>query len=79
LEGRPGTFHACEIAFVFDNAGFCLRQTGGGPAALVRKVSQAATWLAYEAMKHPTMFFDDPCFTRNNPESEGLRLIRQAS
>jgi hypothetical protein len=34
LDGRPGTFHACEIAFVFDNAGLCIRQTGGGPAAL---------------------------------------------
>jgi para-nitrobenzyl esterase len=43
LEGRPGTFHACEIAFVFDNAGLCVRQTGGGPPALAlsRNVSQA--------------------------------------
>jgi para-nitrobenzyl esterase len=96
LEGRPGTFHACEIAFVFDNAGLCVRQTGGGPAALAlsRKVSQAwvhfartgnpnyaglPLWPAYEAHKHPTMFFDSPCFVRQNPEGEGLRLIRQAT
>jgi para-nitrobenzyl esterase len=96
LEGRPGTFHACEIAFVFDNAGLCIRQTGGGPAALSlsRNVSQAwvhfarsgnpnhaglPNWPVYDAAKHATMFFDSPCFVRNNPEGEGLRLIRQAT
>jgi len=96
LEGRPGTFHACEIAFVFDNAGLCVRQTGGAPPALAlsRNVSQAwvhfarsgnpnhaglPRWPAYDAANHATMFFDSPCFVRNNPEGEGLRLIRQAT
>jgi len=23
LDGRPGSFHACEIAFAFDNASIC--------------------------------------------------------
>jgi para-nitrobenzyl esterase len=96
LEGRPGTFHAGEIAFVFDNAGLCVHQTGGGLSALTlsRNVSQAwvhfarsgnpnhaglPVWPAYDAAKHATMFFDGPCFVRNNPEVEGLRLIREAS
>jgi para-nitrobenzyl esterase len=96
LEGRPGTFHACEIAFVFDNADRCIRQTGGGPAALAlsTKVSQAwihfarngnpnhaglPHWPAYDAAQRATLFFDNPCFVKNNPEGEGLRLIRAAS
>ena len=96
LDGRPGTFHACEIAFVFDNADRCVRQTGGGPAALAlsTKVSQAwihfarngnpnhaglPHWPDYDAAKRATLFFDNPCFVKNNPEGEGLRLIRAAS
>jgi para-nitrobenzyl esterase len=96
LEGRPGTFHASDIAYVFDNAGLCVRQTGGGPAALAlsRNVSQAwahfartgnpnhsgiPNWPAYDAVKRPTMFLDNPCFVKDNPEAECLRLIRQAT
>lgn len=96
LDGRPGTFHACEIAFVFDNGDRCVRQTGGGPAALAlsTNVSRAwvgfarhgnpnhaglPTWPAYDAARRATLFFDSPCFVKNNPEGEGLRLIHEAS
>jgi para-nitrobenzyl esterase len=96
LDDRPGTFHASEIAYVFDNAGLCIRQTGGGPVALTlsRNVSQAwiqfartgnpnhpgiPNWPPYDVVKHPTMFLDNPCIVKDNPEAECLRLIRQAT
>lgn len=96
LDGRPGTYHACEIAYVFDNADRCVRQTGGGAAALAlsTKVSRAwvnfarrgnpnhagiPNWPAYDAAKRAVLFFDSPCYVKNNPEGEGLRLIREAS
>ncbi len=92
LDDRPGTFHACEIAFVFDNADRCVRQTGGGRAALAlsTQVSQAwvnfarhgnpghaglPQWPTFEASRRSTMFFDSPCFVKNDPEGAGLRLL----
>jgi para-nitrobenzyl esterase len=36
-------------------------------------------WPAYDAAQRATLFFDNPCFVKNNPEGEGLRLIRAAS
>jgi hypothetical protein len=33
---------------------------------------------AYDAEKRPVMFFDHPSHIKNNPEGEGLRLIRDA-
>jgi para-nitrobenzyl esterase len=95
LDGRPGTFHACEIAFVFDNGGRCVQQTGGVPAALELSTRMSRAWVnfarsgnpnysglpkwpVYEAANRATMFFDSPCRVKNNPEAEGLRLIRQA-
>src|ERR1035441_2596928 len=49
LDGRPGSYHACEIAYVFDNADRCVHQTGGGPVALAlsAKVSRAWVQLAH--------------------------------
>jgi para-nitrobenzyl esterase len=44
LEGRPSTFHACEIAFVFDNIDRCVRQTGGAPAALALSTQVSRAW-----------------------------------
>lgn len=96
LDGRPGTFHACEIAFVFDNADRCVRQTGGGPAALALSTNVSRAWVsfarhgnpnhtglpnwpAYDAERRATLFLDNPSFVKNNPEGEGLHLIRDAS
>jgi len=96
LDGRPGTFHACEIAFVFDNADRCVQQTGGGPAALALSTNVSRAWVnfarhgnpnhaglpnwpAYDAAKRAVLFFDAPCYVKNNPEGEGLRLIRESS
>ena len=35
LDGRPGPFHAAEIAFTFDNAEICDHYSGGAPEAFV--------------------------------------------
>jgi para-nitrobenzyl esterase len=95
LDGKPGTYHACEIAYVFDNIDRCVRQTGAGPVAraLSTNVSRAwvqlartgnpnhpglPLWPAYDTDKRPVMFFDHPSHIKNDPEGEGLRLIRDA-
>ena len=95
LDGKPGTYHACEIAFVFDNIDRCVRQTGAGPVAraLSTNVSRAwirlartgnpnhpglPLWPGYDADKRPVMFFDHPSHIKNNPEGDGLKLIREA-
>ena len=96
LDDRPGTFHSCELAFVFDNADLCVNFSGGGPEALAMstRVSQAwvnfarngnpnhkglPDWPAYTADKRATMFFDNECTVKNDPEGEGLRRIQKTS
>jgi para-nitrobenzyl esterase len=65
LDGRPGTFHSCELAFVFDNADLCVNLTGGGPEALdlSTKVSQA--WVSFARNGNPNHdgLPDWPAFT----------------
>jgi para-nitrobenzyl esterase len=53
LEGRPGTFHSCEIAFVMDNAELCDQFSGRTPAALAlaRQVSKA--WVSFARTGNP--------------------------
>jgi para-nitrobenzyl esterase len=95
LEGRPKTFHSAEIAFVFNNAGLCVNQTGGGPAAIRLAAQMSDSWVAFArrgdpthgaipkwpayTADHPTMIFDDPCRIQINPEIEGLRLVAAAA
>lgn len=45
LDGRPGPFHACEIAFTFDNSEICDHYSGGTPeaSALSKQISTAWT------------------------------------
>lgn len=47
LDGRPGTFHSCEISFAMDNAVLCDHYSGLRPEALAlaQKVSRA--WVAF--------------------------------
>jgi para-nitrobenzyl esterase len=94
LDGRPGTFHSSEIAFVFDNADLCPRYSGGGPEAMALSHKMGAAWAgfakdgnpghrevpewpAYTSDRRATMVFDNQCRIKNDPEGEGLRLIRQ--
>ena len=93
LDGRPKTFHSAEIAFAFDNAGLCVAQTGGGPAALKLSGQVSGAWAAFahhgdpnhEGLPHwpsyganrPTMVFDDPCRVRSDPDGPGRSLVLQ--
>ena len=95
LDGRPGPFHAAEIAFTFDNAQLCDHYSGGSAEAIVlsRQVSTAWVsfartgnpnhadlphWPKYTSELRPTMQFDTPCEVRNDPESQGLKLIAES-
>jgi para-nitrobenzyl esterase len=53
LDGRPGTFHACEIAYVFDNADRCVHQTGGGPVALALSTKVSRAWVQLARTGNP--------------------------
>jgi para-nitrobenzyl esterase len=91
LEGRPKTFHSAEIAFVFDNAGLCVNQTGGGPDALALGEQISDAWVAFArtgnpnhpglpdwpafSPDHPTMVFDVPSSLRLDPEGKGRGLL----
>ncbi|MEP6539128.1 MAG: carboxylesterase family protein, partial [Bryobacteraceae bacterium] len=44
LDGRPGTFHSSDIAFVFDNGDLCPRYSGGGPEALALSSKMGRAW-----------------------------------
>ena len=93
LDGRPGSFHSSEIAFVFDNADLCVRYSGGGSEALALSSAMGAAWAgfaregspghrglpewpAYTPEKRATMIFDTPCRVKNDPEGEGVRLLK---
>jgi para-nitrobenzyl esterase len=95
LNKRPGTFHACEISFAFDNAEICDQYSAGDPGAFVlcKQLSNAwvnfartgnpnhaglANWPKYTAESRATMFFDEPCEVRFDPEGKGLKIITQS-
>lgn len=94
LDDRPGTFHACDIPFTFDNAAKCYNYSGERPEAfaLSRRISSA--WVAFARTGNPNhpdlphwpayrrngaaMVFDNVCEARNGIEAEGLELIAKA-
>jgi para-nitrobenzyl esterase len=53
LDGKLGTFHACDIAFVFDNIDRYETYTGGAPEAraLAAQISQA--WINFARCGDP--------------------------
>jgi para-nitrobenzyl esterase len=53
LDGRPGTFHSSEIAFVFDNAELCPRYCGGGHDALTLSHKMGAAWSGFAKDGNP--------------------------
>ena len=53
LDGRPGTFHSSEIAFVFDNAELCSRYSGGGPEALRLSSTIGEAWASFARTGKP--------------------------
>src|SRR5216684_605436 len=53
LDNRPGSFHACEIAFTFDNAEICDHYSGGTPEALVLSKQISAAWVNFARTGNP--------------------------
>ena len=53
LDGKPGTYHACEIAYVFDNIDRCVRQTGAGPVARALATNVSRAWVQLARTGNP--------------------------
>jgi para-nitrobenzyl esterase len=91
LDDRPGTFHASDLVFTFDNAVRCFHYSGLRPEALAMSKRIAAAYVAFARSGNPnhpdlphwpaymrdgaTMVFDNVCSVRQGLEAEGLALI----
>jgi para-nitrobenzyl esterase len=53
LDDRPGPFHACDIAFTFDNAGLCDHYSGGTPEAFVLSKQISTAWMNFARTGNP--------------------------
>jgi para-nitrobenzyl esterase len=53
LDNRPGPFHACEIAFTFDNAEICDHYSGGSPHAFVLSRQISTAWVNFARTGNP--------------------------
>lgn len=53
LDNRPGTFHACEISFAFDNAEICDHYSAGDPAAFVLSKQMSTAWVSFARTGNP--------------------------
>ena len=94
LDDRPGTFHACDLAFTFDNAVRCDQYSGLRPEALQLAKRMSGAWVAFARTGNPNhpglphwpayqrngacMIFDNKCEVRAGVEAEGLALIAKS-
>jgi para-nitrobenzyl esterase len=53
LDGRPGSFHAAEIAFTFDNAEICDHYSGGTKEALLLSKQISTAWVNFARTGNP--------------------------
>jgi len=53
LNKRPGTFHACEISFAFDNAEICDHYSAGDPGAFVLCNQLSKAWVNFARTGNP--------------------------
>jgi para-nitrobenzyl esterase len=54
LDDRPGSFHACEISFVFDNAELCDHYSGMLPEALALAKQVSGAWVNFARTGNPS-------------------------
>ncbi len=94
LDGRPGTFHASDLVFTFDNAVRCSNYSGLRPEALAMSKRISGAYVAFARTGNPnhpglphwpaytrdgaTMVFDNVSKVRYGLEAEGLRLIAKS-
>src|SRR5258708_6999986 len=53
LDNRPGSSHACEIAFTFDNAEICDHYSGSTPEAFVLSKQISTAWVNFARTGNP--------------------------
>jgi para-nitrobenzyl esterase len=53
LDNRPGTFHAAEISFAFDNAELCDHYSAGDPSAFVLSRQMGEAWASFARTGNP--------------------------
>ena len=53
LDGRPGPFHAAEIAFAFDNAQLFDHYSGGSAEAIVLSRQISTAWVSFVRTGNP--------------------------
>ena len=53
LDNRPGPFHACEIAFAFDNAEICDHYSAGSPEAFALSRQMSTAWVNFARTGNP--------------------------
>jgi para-nitrobenzyl esterase len=53
LDNRPGTFHAAEISFTFDNAEVCDHYSAGDPGAFVLSKQMGGAWASFARTGNP--------------------------
>jgi para-nitrobenzyl esterase len=53
LDDRPGPFHACEIAFTFDNAELCDHYSAGSPDAFALSKRISTAWVNFARTGDP--------------------------
>jgi para-nitrobenzyl esterase len=53
LDNRPGPFHACEIAFTFDNAAICDHYSAGSPDAFTLSKQISTAWVNFARTGNP--------------------------
>lgn len=53
LHKRPGTFHACEISFAFDNAEICDHYSAGDPGAFILSKQLSKAWVNFARTGNP--------------------------
>jgi para-nitrobenzyl esterase len=53
LDNRPGTFHAAEISFTFDNAELCDHYSAGDPGAFVLSKQMGRAWTSFARTGNP--------------------------
>jgi para-nitrobenzyl esterase len=53
LDGRPGPFHASELAFTFDNAALCDHYSGGSAEATALSKQISTAWVSFARTGNP--------------------------
>jgi para-nitrobenzyl esterase len=53
LDNRPGSFHACEISFAFDNAEICDHYSAGSSEAFTLSKQMSTAWTSFARTGNP--------------------------